>query len=937
MLVFLGSHFSIYGQVVRSYCIEVTCNSSTYNSTQSILQFSWPYRSPTATSQNVYRKNKEAYDWGNVYKSIGANDSTFSDTVLTGKAYEYMFEKINGPFSFSYPVYGYIYAGHKIEKVNQRGTILLLIDSTHKNFLANSFRTYRNDLIGDGWTTVVKYFSPSTTVYQIKSYIYNQYWSNPSSIKSVVLIGNLAVPYSGDFSINGIYPPDEHVNYYTPPSHEGAWSTDLYYGDMMRLNWPDSSVNNTLGARTANYNVPNDGKFDYTELPNILQLQVGRIDLSDLSNFKYDVPDTNNIERELLKRYFVKNHDFRQKKVSIAERCLYASTIPLVFGYEHFATAAYQNMASLIANNVTSNLSYRSTLNSNSYLWSFAFGSGNYNYSNAVGYTADLANTSQQLKSVFTGYLSSYCADFDNVNNLLRAPLAAKGNVLNAFWCGRPHWYFHHMGLGETIGYSAMRTQSNYDSSWSSYLGYAFPLYPTLSNYGYLIHSSLMGDPTVRMQPVATANNFKVVQDSCNFRFKLKWSASSDTAVHTYFIYRAKHIDSTFTNIGYTSGLSWIDNSPLNGTNVYMLRAQKLQVSGSGTYYNLSQGVFDTVSTTEFSVPQVDAGRDTTVCYNQTLKIGKHKANSIYTTYLWSPGAYTTDTVSILASNGQRILLAKDTNSGCIKRDTMVINTIALPQSEILNSFSNFCSDTVSWSSSNNNGNSYRYEWAFTGGSPNDSIGFGLTNPGQILYQTAGTYSTTLYVRDTITGCASRNTKNVSVICVSLPVEWTDLQCKRVGDAAEINFTIYNYETIKVLHIEGLNQAGDWNRIKSIKPYFNGVYSNRIPQVSQIEAVRIVSENYNGSLEILDNCFWDEQLLPFYIYPNPVNNTLNIDMQSISNGSFEIFNSIGQSIYKDSFNKHDLNKIIDCSLWTGGMYTIIINNGKKVYSQKFIK
>ncbi len=941
LLVVSGFFSSLSAQAVRAYSLEVSCKTRTYNSTQSILEFKWPYRSPTASAQNVYRKSKDAYDWGSVYKSIGATDSTFKDTINTGNAYEYMFEKINGPDGWA--VYGYAFSGHRFPMVSNRGTILVIIDSTHKTFLSNELRTYRNDLIGDGWKTVVKYFSPSTTVAQIKSYIYNTYISDPTNVKSVVLVGNLAVPYSGNFSQYGTWPPDGHVSISGyGPSHEGAWPTDIYYGDMVQPVWTDSLVTNTLGVRPANHNVPNDGKFDVTDMNNIIQLQVGRIDLSEMSSFKLDVPDTGNVERELLKRYFTKNHSFRHKLVNIRERCLWDidNAFPAVitggFFNEHFPSNSYRNMSVLIADTVTYNLDYRTTLNTQDYLWSFGFGFGSYTNCSGIGNTAQLAASNQTIKSVFTGFMGSFFGDWDTANSFLRAPLAAKGNVLNTFWCGRPHWFFHHMGLGETIGYSSMRTQNNNDSSY----GFAYPLYPTTAFSMYSIHSSLMGDPTVRMQPVATARNFRVVQDSCNNRFKLKWSLSTDTAVHTYYIFRAKHIDSTFTNIGSSTGTFWVDNSPLSGDNVYMLRALKLQVSGSGTYFNLSQGVFDTASTLSYSTPVANAGRDTLVCRNQSVRIGQHYNNNIYTTYLWTPGAYTFDTVTIQASaNSSRILVATDTLSGCIKRDTMQITTIALPANETISNISNFCSDTVSWSSTNNNGSSYRYEWYFSGGNPNDTSGFGLNSPGQILYGSAGTYTTTLLVRDTTTGCASNNTGNVSVICVGLPVEWADLQCRRVGEQAEITYNINEYETIKELYIEVLTVDNTWYRIETIMPQNNGLYKSSIANSAKFIAVRLVANKYNGELDELDNCFWEIDGINLSVFPNPVNDELNIDLKSnnFMASSVYIYNSLGQPIYHQQFNFSSGHLKINSSDWSNGLYTVVINTGKNIYSQQFIK
>ncbi len=268
ILLFIQS--ILFSQAIRSYTVELNCKARVLNSTQSILEFKWHYRSPNATAQYVYRKTKERYDWGNPYRLLGNNDSSFNDTIITGRAFEYMVEKDNGPDGV--PIYGFIYAANKLAVTSYRGKILLVIDSTNRSFLENEIRTYRNDLIGDGWKTTVKWVSPSTSVPEIKAYIVSQYSADPNNLKSVVLIGDIAVPYSGNYEHYTIYPPDGHTRVSGfGPSHEGAWPTDLYFGSMSPSNWKDSLVTNTFGVRPANRNVPNDGKFDVTELLNLVQ------------------------------------------------------------------------------------------------------------------------------------------------------------------------------------------------------------------------------------------------------------------------------------------------------------------------------------------------------------------------------------------------------------------------------------------------------------------------------------------------------------------------------------------------------------------------------------------------------------------------------------------------------------------------------------------
>jgi hypothetical protein len=944
--ILLLTYSSLSAQAIRSYTIELTCKTRVYNTSQSIVEFKWHYRSPNAANQYVFRKNKERHTWGNPYRILGSRDSSFNDTIPTGKAFEYMVQKNNGPDGV--PIYGFAYSGHKLNAITQRGTILLIIDSTNKSFLENDIRTYRNDLIGDGWKTVVKWVSPSTTVPQIKSYIVAQYNADPSNVKSVCLIGNVAVPYSGNYYYNGssgIPPPDEHVAWSgLGPSHEGAWPTDLYYGCMTNATWPDASVNNTLGVRPANRNVPSDGKFDITELNELVKLQVGRIDLSEMSLFKNDVPDTAHIERELLKRYFTKNHSFKHKLVTIKERCLIDDNFGLINAggiYEHFGSSSYRNMAPLIADSVVKNLNYLTTLNTQDYLWSFGMGAGTYLSCSGIGTTANMASTSQSVKSVFTGLMGSFFGDWDTANNFLRAPLAAKGNVLNSFWCGRPHWYFHHMGLGETIGYSALKTQNNYDSAYSQFYGFALPIYPvTYFKYNsFQIHSSLMGDPTVRMQPVEPVRSLLAKQDSCNLAFKLTWIAPSDTAVHSYYVYRSKHIDSTFTQIGTTSNLYWKDNAPLSGTNVYMVRALKLQTSGSGTYYNLSQGIFDTISSSELSTPLLNAGRDTTVCKNAIVKLGL-KSNSMRTSYRWNLSGYTRDTISIrVTSSNAWILTATDTLSTCIKRDTINLVALSLPQSELVTASNPYCMDTATYSSTSRNGISYRYTWHFNGGSPMDTSGLGLFSPGQILYSLSGSLLGTLKVVNPINNCQNIDSQYVNINCIGLPIKNIELNCVNTIKGKEINFLVYDNEQYLSYYIEGYN-GKEWKLIASIRATSNRTYQYLIENNFTYSEIKIKGKNGVNEMVDLGTCGNNEMKAEWMVFPNPIFDQFTISYNGI-NGIRSTEIAISDAQGSIVLNKVMVisNGSIELSLtgYPDGVYTLSIRTGDRVDVFKLIK
>ena len=99
-----------------------------------------------------------------------------------------------------------------------------------------------------------------------------------------------------------------------------------------------------------------------------------------------------------------------------------------------------------------------------------------------------------------------------------------------------------------------------------------------------------MGDPTLRMHVVAPPSNLLGVPVSG--RLGLTWSPSPD-AVAGYQVYRSASQLGSYVplNQALVTGTSFED--PIAGSGgSYMLRAVKLQTSGSGSYWNASQGIF---------------------------------------------------------------------------------------------------------------------------------------------------------------------------------------------------------------------------------------------------------------------------------------------------------------------------------------------------------
>lgn len=533
--------------------------SATVQSAPPQIVLSWPLFAG-ATAHNVYRKNLEGTSWGASVAALAGNATGYTDTsVSAGSAYEYRIER-SAPGGTGY---GYIYAGIEVPPVDDRGKILLLVDNTNASYFDTELKQLQSDLVGDGWTVVTKYVAASDSVADVKTTIKNEY---AGGITAVFLLGHVPVPYSG------LLAPDGHV-----PNHLGAWPADVFYGEMDGT-WTDTTVN----SPDYNSNIPGDGRYDQSFIPSDVDIEVGRVDL-------YDMPAFTKTEKELLKQYLIKDHNFRHGALTLERRGFLFNGFG---GAEMFHTGSMRSFSAMFgASNITKELNadtWFPTLVANSYLCSFGAGAGSYTSASGVGTTNDFA--SNDVKTVFTMMLGSYFGDWNYTNSFLRAPLATTTYGLTCVWSGRPYWHLHHMALGKHIGYCSKVNQNN--SSLYS---------PNIYPRG--IHIALMGDPTLRLHPVLPVKNFSGWVSRTS-DVNLGWTASTDTDIQGYNVYRSSGALGPFTklNSSLITSTSYTDIKAI-GLYTYMVKAVKLETSGSGTYYNPSQGIFVTINAADTSTP----------------------------------------------------------------------------------------------------------------------------------------------------------------------------------------------------------------------------------------------------------------------------------------------------------------------------------------------
>ncbi len=561
---------------VWDYSVQV---GSTVQANPPQITLSWPQDSNgVPSSYTVSRKAPNASTWGGGITLSGSTTSYADPSVTAGTAYEYRVVKV----AAGYRGYGYVQTGIDVPLVDRRGKVVLIVDDTFSTSLASELARLVGDLEGDGWIVMRHDVARSTSPAGVKALIVADYRADPANVKCVFLFGHVAVPYSGQVN------PDLHME------HLGAWPADVYYGDVDG-SWTDYTVNfrqdsnPSDAARLSNF--PEDGKFDQTAIPSPVELAVGRVDLSRMpGRTTWGGPPTFPNETELHRKYLNKDHNFRHRISNPARRALIADYTGVRDG-EAFGASGFRSFAPLVgAGNIRDlNREFNDQqgvwipeATQNDYLFAFASGGGSYSSLSGIGsgpyHSADTVEfVSKNVRTVINLMYGSWLADWDTEDSILRAPLATDHGLVSVC-SGRPHWFLHPLGLGETIGYAARLTQNNTG------------LYENQMNaWANSVHIALMGDPTLRLHPVAPVGSLSGSRSGS--AVALTWLASPESNIIGYHVYRStgngpydRLTASPVTALNYYDA-----NAPTDGR--FMVRAIKRENTTSGSYLNPSQGI----------------------------------------------------------------------------------------------------------------------------------------------------------------------------------------------------------------------------------------------------------------------------------------------------------------------------------------------------------
>ncbi|MBL7826166.1 MAG: T9SS type A sorting domain-containing protein [Saprospiraceae bacterium] len=723
-------------QTPRDYALPLTASLNLFPPS---ISLSWP--NPSGANLQLLRRTKgqTGNQWIQLFNVNASNMVNYSDNnISVGQTYEYVLVR-NTTFSSI----GYAHVGVRAPVVDNRGKILVIIDSTSADALGVELVRMKNDMRGDGWVVEPHKIGPSATVASVKSLIVNSYNADQQNVKAVLLMGAVPVPYSGNTAWDG------HTDQ-APPIHTGAWPADVYYGDVNGL-WTDNVVNNTTPARDANDNVPGDGKFDQDYVPTQVELQVGRIDFRRINAPQFGEADAIG----LMRRYLDKNHAWRTGAYQVENKAIVDDNFGFVANEFPFAMNGYRNPMPLMPEANIVDGDFFNNTNPESYLMGYGCGPGGYSSAGGVGSSSNFATDTVNV--VFANLFGSYFGDWDYESNpLMPSALASRGGILTCSWAARPHYFYHPLASGETIGYCTRETQNAQFNNG---------FYATFGESSAQV--SLLGDPTIRAHIVPPPNNV-AASNSCT-RVQIAWNSPS-SPVDGYHVYRSLSNDGPYVRLttNLLSDTIYFDNNPIEDTLFYQVRAIKSTSSpAGGLYSNNSVGPITYVVYTAGTPPtvQVSASGELT-CINTAATLTS-SSNSTISSYEWSgpDGYFSTDPSPSVTDPGNYALVVSDA-SGCTATASVFVsqNTIQ-PVSTIISSNPITCAETSALlsvtSSSTLNPNGFTWSTGAT------------TNTLEVT--ASGTYSVT--VTDWLNGCTGtavvNQTENTTPPNLGFPTEVT--------------------------------------------------------------------------------------------------------------------------------------------------------------------
>ena len=531
----------------------------------------------------VWRKNLGANSWGEPRLRQAVTESWTDETAKPGEVYEYklQFDYSGAIGTASFPLCRHFFAGIAMPPQHRRGHVILAVDSTLESALRTDLAQLRTNLVGDGWT-VSQLSAPrhddrnwKANVRRLKELKADlAAAARPGTTNVVFLLGHVVTPYAGTDASDG----------HTGPT-SGPWPCDGYLG------YPDASGFTDTGDFPAtNGGVPNrpdDGRWDQnffvaafgrpeSSVGRPPSYGVGRVDFAGMTVFGKLT------EAELIARYLAKDFRYRANEVPTSGRVSAHLANPADVTGAHSAQslsgAAFGVGPATVFNGwnlldpVPADLGVH---------FHYAAGKGGQGVADGRTTTpftsANFARPELEVPVTFRQVWFSYACNW--------APLDPAGRFVEP-----DNW------LKASLGWPNHGLATLPGMLWDySPLGGGAPL-AALMTHGWegqvaiLRFQTILGDPTLRLHRVTPPANLRATRSGKEVT--LEWDGSPDPQ-SAYFVYRSTDgLEGFGEPLGpATSATRWTD-SPDRLPAHYQVRAARLQVTGSGSFTNLSQGVF---------------------------------------------------------------------------------------------------------------------------------------------------------------------------------------------------------------------------------------------------------------------------------------------------------------------------------------------------------
>jgi hypothetical protein len=548
------------------------------------------YRANASTANVLRRRTVDPADWTGrgdwTTLATLTNTLSFRDAnVESGRVYEYRIGETN------LDNVRFLRAAVSAAPVESRGEVLVLVAENLAKPLDRALRTLREDLTGDGWSVVSrtapvhddwKWANNVGNLRQLKTWILERYSARSNSVKVVFLIGHVTIPYGG------VGAEDGH------PDNNGAWPADAYYGDVDGLYTDEKELH--VQQNEMRRNVTDDGKFDQVTFPpnragqTGLELAVGRIDFFRLPSLG------RSSEADLTRAYLEKLHRYRMGQLAMPRRVAVAA----YFGDpgNPYGLSILNNslrLASAVCGVGGENLLWADIFSRQTPAW---FGlQGGYGGPNALNngmqhvksangarrVSADFADPDTEPASLWNVFAGSYFMHWNLEDDFMRASLGGTQSGLVALPGFGVNWRFDPLGLGGCIGECMVLTSR----------GQGRHLRGEPLSYNTIRVLAILGDPTLRCWVTPPVRRLEARKRGG--QVELTWEAPTGANPAGYWVYRSDTgPDGPFERISPASlpQPRFKDATPPAAAARYMVRALSKEASPSGSFTNLSQGVF---------------------------------------------------------------------------------------------------------------------------------------------------------------------------------------------------------------------------------------------------------------------------------------------------------------------------------------------------------